>query len=416
MKWISGGVTASQGFKAAGVNAGIKKTRKDMTLIVSEIPGVIAGTFTTNQVKAAPVLLDLLHIKSGKGQAFIVNSGNANACTGKAGMTDAQRTAVEVGKVLHINPKLVYVGSTGVIGQRLPMQKIMNGIHLAAKELTVDGGANAAQAIMTTDRIPKEVAVEFTLGGKTCRLGGITKGAGMIAPNMTPSGLHATMLCFLTTDAAVSQKVLQSVLAHTVENSFNCVTVDNDCSTNDTVLLLANGLAGNKTVTPSSIKDIAVFKEAVQAVCLKLAKLIAKDGEGATKLIEVMVNQGKSTDASRQIALAVANSPLVKTAVFGRDANWGRILCAVGYSGIPIHPDKITIVLGGKKENDKSYKKVVLVKNGIGSGYDESKAKEILSHPEILIEINLHQGKSSSTIWTCDFSLDYVKINASYRS
>lgn len=238
----------------------------------------------------------------------------------------------------------------------------------------------------------------------------------MIAPNMTPSGLHATMLCFLMTDAAVSKDVLHSVLAGAVQNSFNCVTVDNDCSTNDTVLLLANGMAGNKTVTKSSKKDLTVFQEAVQAVCLNLAKLIAKDGEGATKLIEVVVNQGKSAKETRQIAMTVANSPLVKTAVFGTDANWGRILCAVGYSGIPIHPEKVGIILGGKKENEKSYKKVVLVKNGISSGYDESKAKEILSNPEILIEINLHQGKSSSTIWTCDFSLDYVKINASYRS
>lgn len=416
MKWISGGVTAPQGFKAAGINAGIKKTRKDMALIVSDIPGTIAGTFTTNQVKAAPVQLDLQNIKSGKGQAFIVNSGNANACTGKAGLTDARLTTAEVGKVLHIDPKLVYVCSTGVIGQRLPMQKIFDGIHIAAKGLSVEGGADAAHAIMTTDRIPKEVAVEFTLGGKTCRLGGITKGAGMIAPNMTPSGLHATMLCFLTTDAAVSKDVLKSVLADAVQNSFNCVTVDNDCSTNDTVLLLANGLAGNKTLTKSSKKDLAIFQEAVQEVCLKLAKLIAKDGEGATKLIEVLVNQGKSAKEARQIAMTVANSPLVKTAIFGTDANWGRILCAVGYSGIPIHPEKIAIILGGKKENEKSYKKVVLVKNGISSGYDESKAKEILSNPEILVEINLHQGKSSTTIWTCDFSLDYVKINASYRS
>ena len=415
MKIISGGITAPQGFKATGIQSGIKKFRKDMALIYSEVPAVAAGTFTSNLVKAAPVILDLATLKkSGKGQAIIINSGNANACTGKPGMADAKKTQSEVAKELKIKPELVYVSSTGVIGQPLPMDKVLKGVKTAVKELSPEGGALAAEAIMTTDRMRKEIAVEFILDGKTCRMAGICKGAGMIGPAMV--GPHATMLGYITTDAAINGKVLQTLLNDAVARSFNHVTVDNDQSTNDTMIALANGLAGNKVITSKSGKDLIQFTEALQFVCTYLAKLIAKDGEGATKFVEILVEGAKTEKDALVAAKTVANSPLVKTAIFGTDANWGRILCAVGYSGIPINPDKVDITLGGKNEDDKEYKTLKLVKNGMGTGYDEPQAKKLLSHPEILILIDLKQGKAGSYAWTCDFSLDYVKINASYRS
>jgi glutamate N-acetyltransferase/amino-acid N-acetyltransferase len=413
-KIIDGGITAPQGFKATGVNCGVKKLRKDLALIVSDVPAVAAGTFTSNQVKAAPVLLDIERIVSGKGQAIVANSGNANACTGKQGIADAKKMAATVAKSLKIKPDLVYVSSTGVIGQRLPIDKMLKGIEHAAKQLSPQGGHDAAHAIMTTDRIAKEVALEFEIDGKACRMAGICKGAGMINPHMV--GPHATMLCYITTDAAIEAKVLQSVLEDSVDRSFNHVTIDSDQSTNDTVIVLANGVAGNKKITAASRKDLATFKEALQFICTSLAKLIAKDGEGATKLVEIIVEGAKTNSDALAAAKAVANSPLVKTAIFGTDANWGRILCAVGYCGIKLDPEKVDISIGGRKNDTEDFEGLTLVKKGKGSGYDEAEAKEVLKHPEILIHINLNAGKASSYYWTCDFTLDYVKINASYRS
>jgi glutamate N-acetyltransferase / amino-acid N-acetyltransferase len=414
MKIIKGGITAPKGFKASGIHSGIKKIRKDLMLIVSDVPAVAAGTFTSNQVKAAPVILDIERIKSGKGQAIIANSGNANACTGKPGMVNAKKMAAATAKALKIKPELVYVSSTGVIGKPLPVEKIEKALPLAVKELSIDGAADAAQAIMTTDRIPKEVAVEFSLGGSVCRIAGITKGAGMIGPAMT--GPHATMLCYITTDVVIAPKLLQSLLETCVDRSFNHVTVDNDQSTNDTVIALANGLAGNKLIAKKSGNDYRSFEEALQCVCTHLAKLIAKDGEGATKLVEVIVEGAKTKAAAFTAAKSVANSPLVKTAIFGTDANWGRILCAVGYCGVKIDPEKVDITIGGRHDGDDDYHSLQLVKKGMGSGYDETAAKKILNYEEIQIVIDLHQGEASSYMWTCDFSLDYVKINASYRS
>lgn len=413
-KIIDGEITAPQGFKASGVHCGVKKLRKDLALIVSDVPANIAGTFTSNQVKAAPVLLDIEKIKSGKGQAIVANSGNANACNGKQGITDAKKMAAAVAKALKIKPELVYVSSTGVIGQRLPIDKIQKGVEHAAKIISAEGGHDAAHAIMTTDRIPKEVAVEFEIGGKVCRMAGICKGAGMIGPHMV--GPHATMLCYITTDTAIESKLLQTLLEDCVDRSFNHVTIDNDQSTNDTVLVLANGVAGNKILTAKSGKDLPTFKEALQYICTTLAKLIAKDGEGATKLVEIIVEGAKSNKDALTAAKAVANSPLVKTAIFGTDANWGRILCAVGYCGITLDPEKVDISIGGRKNDEEDYKVLTLVKKGKGAGYDEADAKKSLSYPEILILINLNAGKASSYYWTCDLSLDYVKINASYRS
>lgn len=436
---LKAGITFPQGFTAAGVNCGLKKDKKakDLMVAYSKVPAIAAGTFTTNLVKAAPVLVDIAQLKSGKAQAIVANSKNANACTGKQGLKDAQEMISLTAKELGIPAKSVLVASTGVIGQPMLMHKIRAGIKQAAKSLSVSGSSDAMQAIMTTDTFPKECAFEFIIDGKVVRLAGMVKGAGMIAPTMTPTGRpnyakassskHATMLCFLTTDAAITHEALSAALSYSVNHSFNRITVDGDMSTNDTALILANGLAGNKTITKNSV-GFKTFQEVLTMVTYHLAALIVKDGEGATKLVTLFILNARTEAEAKQIGFTIANSPLVKTALFGNDANWGRIMAAIGRSGVPVNPDKIDIyikaILGKKNGGCKaqgcpapSYQdRLQLVKKGIGTGYSEQIAKEIFSASELYLTIDLHQGKAGTNIITCDFSFDYIKINASYRS
>ncbi len=400
MKTISGGVTAPQGFKAAGLTCGIKKNQQpDLALIYSEVTADGAGIFTTNQVQAAPVLLSKEHLKQGKVRAIIANSGNANACVGAVGMEAARRMAAAAGKAFNIPTESVLVASTGVIGIALPVEKIETVLAEKSDFLTDTGSAAAAKAIMTTDTFPKEVAVEIELGGKTVRIGGIAKGSGMIHPNM------ATMLGFITTDARIEQPILQKAIAAAGERSFNRITVDGDTSTNDCLFVLANGLASNPPITATK-DDYQVFVQALTYVCLELAKMIARDGEGATKLVEISITGAGTEEEAVKVGKSVATSNLVKTALFGEDANWGRILAAVGYSGIKIDPDRINISLGD----------LPVYQQGIGLVFDETKAKQILSQKEILIKIDLGGGTEAASVWTCDLSYDYVKINGSYRT
>ena len=399
MKTISSGVTAPQGFKAGGVACGIKKNQlPDLALIYSEVPATAAGIFTTNRVKAAPVILSREHLKKGKAQAIIGNSGNANACV-ETGMEAARRMAAAAGGALNIPADLVLVASTGVIGVPLPVEKIEKALTGKADFISNSGSAAAARAIMTTDTFSKEVAVELELGGTTVRIGGIAKGSGMIHPNM------ATMLGFITTDARIDRALLQKATAIAGKTSFNRITVDGDTSTNDCLLVLANGLAGNPPIS-SEGQDYQTFLQALTVVCLELAKMLVRDGEGATKLVEIKVSGAKTEAEAVRVGKSVATSNLVKTALFGADANWGRILAAVGYSGVEIDPDRIGICLG----------EVSVYQKGVGLAFDEDKAKQILSQKEVLITIDLGDGQEVASVWTCDLSYDYVKINGSYRS
>ena len=400
MKTIPGGVTAPQGFKAGGTACGIKKNQlADLALIYSRVPAAAAGIFTTNRVQAAPVILSREYLKKGSAQAIIGNSGNANACVGAAGMEAARRMVAAAGKALDIPIDSVLVASTGVIGVALPVEKIEKALAGKADFLSDNGSSAAARAIMTTDTFPKEVAIEFELGGATVRIGGIAKGSGMIHPNM------ATMLGFITTDVRIEQALLEKAVAIAGKTSFNRITVDGDTSTNDCLLVLANGLAKNEPII-SEKQDYQVFLQALTGVCLELAKMIARDGEGATKLVEIKVSGAKTEEEAVKAGKSVATSNLVKTALFGEDANWGRILAAVGYSGVEIDPERVSICLG----------KLPVYQKGVGLVFDETKAKQILAQKEILINIDLGDGKEAASVWTCDLSYDYVKINGSYRS
>ena len=341
LKEIPGSITAPKGFKAAGVKAGIKKSGKeDVALIVSDVPATAAATFTLNTMAAAPVAVSKEVAAKGQAKAIVVNAGCANACTGEQGMADAREMAAEAAKALKVDASEVFVASTGVIGVELPMDKVKQGIVKAAAELSVDGEKNAGKAIMTTDTFSKAIAVELELGGKTVRIGGVAKGSGMIHPNM------ATMLAFITTDAAISQPVLQQALAYCIQVSFNMISVDGDTSTNDMVTVLANGLAGNAVVDRVDTEDYMTFLTALHAVCVFLAKAIARDGEGATKFLEVQVKGAISFYEAKKAAMTIAKSPLVKTAFFGQDPNWGRIVSAVGYSETNIVPEKLAVWLG----------------------------------------------------------------------
>ncbi|HEX4044598.1 MAG TPA: bifunctional glutamate N-acetyltransferase/amino-acid acetyltransferase ArgJ [Gammaproteobacteria bacterium] len=402
MNIIDNNICAPQGFLATSICAGIRKNREkpDLALIYSECPAVAAGVFTLNQVKAAPVTLTQTHLAQQQQlQAIVVNSGNANACTGKLGELHAKQMANTTAASLQIDPALVGVASTGVIGVTLPIEKIVNGITTAATQLTTDGNA-AACAIMTTDTFPKSIAIEINLHGKPVRIGGIAKGSGMIHPNM------ATMLGFITTDAVIVPQALQQALTQANNLSFNMITVDGDCSTNDMVLLLANGMANHPTI--NSIDDPAwpIFYEGLLFVCTYLAKQIAQDGEGATKLIEVQVTGAKSLADAQVAARAVCSSSLVKTAIFGGDANWGRIASALGASGATIDQEKLSITLAD----------LPLLEQGMPLPFDETIAAQSLSQPMILIKVQLNQGPAAATAWGCDLSYDYIKINASYRS
>jgi glutamate N-acetyltransferase/amino-acid N-acetyltransferase len=399
IKHIDGGVTAPLGFKAAGVKARIKYDKKDVAVIVSDVPASAAGVFTTNRVKAAPATLSAEHLEDGRAQAVVVNSGCANACTGERGMQMAKEMADLTGEMLGIKAADIVVASTGVIGKELPMDRIETGIRDAVSALSSSGGYDAAEAIMTTDTVLKETAVQFELAGQVITIGGMCKGSGMIQPNM------ATMLAFVTSDVNIEPAILKKALKYVVDRTFNMVTVDGDTSTNDTLAVLANGMAGNTRIETEN-EDFMIFRDAFFEVCSSLAIMIARDGEGATKLVEVRVCNALTFNDARTVAMSVANSNLVKTAIFGEDANWGRIICAVGYSGAEIDPNKIDIFLGDEK----------MAENGAGLDFSEEKAKAILSKNSVTILIDLHMGEAEVTAWTCDFSYEYVKINADYRT
>ncbi|HIV13572.1 MAG TPA: bifunctional ornithine acetyltransferase/N-acetylglutamate synthase [Candidatus Pullilachnospira stercoravium] len=407
MKIIDGGVTAAKGFLAAGLAAGIKKgNKKDMAMIYSSTPCMAAGTFTTNLVKAAPVKWDqeiVYHQPSA--QAVVINSGVANACTGSEGMECCQMTAQEAAKVLNIAPTQVLVASTGVIGQQLPMDQIREGVRNLAPLLSGarEASALAAQAIMTTDTVPKEVAVTVELGGQTVTIGGMCKGSGMIHPNM------CTMLSFVTTDAAISREMLQKALSDVVKDTYNMVSVDGDTSTNDTVLLLANGMAENPEIT-EDCEDYETFKEALLYVNTCLAKKIAGDGEGATALFEVKVVGAENKEQAVTLAKSVITSNLTKAAIFGHDANWGRILCAMGYSGAQFDPDRVDLYF------ESAAGKLQIIENGVAVDYSEEEATRILSEKEVTAVADLKAGDAKATAWGCDLTYDYVKINADYRS
>lgn len=398
MKIIEGGVTAAKGFKAAGVSCGIKQSgKKDLAVIYSEKPSSVAALFTSNTLAAAPIAISRKHTSSGKARAIVANSGNANACTGQQGVSDAVAMAQIAGKELGIDPHQVVVASTGIIGVPLPMQKISSGIQKAVVALSENGSGDAAEAIRTTDTNEKEIAVETRIAGKSAVLGGIAKGAGMIAPNM------ATMLAFLTTDVDIDSSLLKKCLVDAVENSFNTITVDGDMSTNDMVVLLANGASGVKL---SGSPEIEEFQKALGYVCSQLAKMIVKDGEGATKFIEIEVDQANSEKEAKKIALSIANSNLVKTAFFGEDANWGRIMAAIGNSDAIVDADKIDILFGDEK----------VVGSGQGMVFCVDTINEILKAPEIKVKVSLNTGSAKARIWTTDLSYEYVKINAHYRT
>ena len=407
MKRIDGGVTAPQGFLAAGCAAGIKtEEKKDMALVYSKVPWYGAGVFTTNIVKAAPVKWDKFVVEEANYvQVVVVNSGVANACTGEEGYQYCVDMAQEVGITLNLPTHTVLVASTGVIGRQLPMDKIKEGIHTLVPMLgnTREHGLQAAQAIMTTDTKSKEVAVETEIGGKVVTVAGMCKGSGMIHPNM------ATMLCFVTTDAAISHKMLQKALSEDVVDTFNMISVDGDTSTNDSVLVLANGLAENPEIIEEG-EDYKKFCEALHEVMTELSKKIAGDGEGCTCLFEVTVNGAQTKEQARILAKSIVCSNLTKAAIFGHDANWGRILCAMGYSGVQFDPEKVDIYFESKAGSLK------IVENGVDTGYSEEKATEILSQEEVTAIADIKMGTETATAWGCDLTYDYVKINGDYRS
>ncbi|HHW31961.1 MAG TPA: bifunctional glutamate N-acetyltransferase/amino-acid acetyltransferase ArgJ [Clostridiaceae bacterium] len=400
MRIIDGGVTAPEGYFATGVACGIKKDgKKDLALICSEDSAAAAGVFTTNKVKGHSLQVTMEHIKNGFVNAIIINSGNANACVGEQGYNDAKEITAYAAELLECNPENILIGSTGVIGKPLDKEAILKGLEEAVASMTPDGGHDAEEAIMTTDLMPKEIALEFEIQGVKVTLGGMAKGSGMIHPNM------ATMIGILTTDINISRKLLDKALKEVVARTFNRISVDGDTSVCDMVLVLANGLADNPGIVTEG-KDYEIFKEALNTACTALSRMIARDGEGATKLVEISV-EGAATEADAYAAVsAVAKSPLVKTAIFGEDANWGRIMTAIGYSGADFDPERVDIFIGD----------LMVCKNGAAVNFDEGRAKEILKNEEVKILIKLNNGKFADRMWTCDFSYDYVKINASYRS
>ncbi|KHO61822.1 MULTISPECIES: bifunctional glutamate N-acetyltransferase/amino-acid acetyltransferase ArgJ [Thermoanaerobacter] len=400
---LEGSIELPKGFLASGIFAGIKKSKKDIALIYSEKVANAAAVFTTNKVKAAPVLLDMKRIEKGTAQAIIINSGNANACTGEKGFGDAVNMAKKVSQLLKIDEENVLVCSTGVIGAPLPMEKVLKGIETAAENLSTEGGYQAAEAIMTTDTFLKGVTAKFVIEGKIVTMTGFAKGSGMIHPNM------ATMLSFILTDANITKVALNKAFKETVDKTYNMISVDGDMSTNDTAIILANGEAQNKIIEEGA-HEFDVFYKALEYVNKTLAKLIVKDGEGATKFMEVNIVNAKTEEDARLAAKSVINSNLVKTAIFGEDANWGRILAAVGYSGADFDVNDVDIYLKSVKGEIK------VCENGGYIFFDEALAKEILKEKEITITVDMKAGEYSATSWGCDLSYDYVKINGSYRT
>lgn len=407
MQVIEGGVTAAKGFEAAATAAKIKyQDRTDMALIYSVKPCKTAGTFTTNIVQAAPVKWDKEIVRSGqKSQAVIVNSGIANACTGEEGISYCRETAREAASALGIDEKGVLVGSTGVIGMQLPIDRIKAGVQALAKEKRADAesGSEAAEAIMTTDTVKKEAAVTFEIGGKTVTIGGMSKGSGMIHPNM------CTMLAFITTDAKISKKALQAALSSDVEDTYNMISVDGDTSTNDTVLLLANGMADNKKIRIGT-PEFEKFKEALHYVNETLAKKMAGDGEGATALFEAKIIGAGTKNQAKILAKSIVCSNLTKAAIAGHDANWGRILCAMGYSGAEFDPEKVDLYF------ESAAGKLKIIENGTAVDYSEEKATEILSQPEVTAIADIKEGGETASAWGCDLTHEYISINADYRS
>ena len=404
LKTVPGGVCAAKGFKAAGTACGIRKKpgKKDLALIVSSVPASAAAVYTTNLVKGAPLTVTKDHLADGKAQAVICNSGNANTCNAD-GIEIAETMSALVADALHLAPQDVVVASTGVIGQPLPIAPIAGGIPKLAAALSEEGSADACAAIMTTDTKAKSVAVEFELGGKTCRLGGIAKGSGMIHPNM------ATMLVFLTSDVAISSQMLQKALSGDVQNTFNMISVDGDTSTNDMVVLLANGLAGNPEICAEG-EAFSAFMQALNTVTVQLCRMIAGDGEGATKLLECSVTGGKDDQAAKTVARAVVSSSLTKAAMFGEDANWGRVLCAIGYSGADVDVSKVGVSFVSAAGS------VTVCENGAGVPFSEEEAAKVLHETEIDIIITLGDGAAAAKAWGCDLTYEYVKINGDYRT
>lgn len=407
MKKITGGVTAAKGFQAAAVAAGIKyKDRDDMALIYSERPCVLAGTFTSNVVKAAPVLFDKKVVEeSPYGQAVVINAGIANACTGREGFSYCEQIAKAAAEALSISENAVLVASTGVIGMQLPIDRIVSGIKklTEGKQGDLEAGTRASRAIMTTDTKNKEAAVQIEIGGRTVTLGGMCKGSGMIHPNM------CTMLAFVTTDAVISKELLTKAVKEDVVDTFNMISVDGDTSTNDTLLVLANGMAENPEIRENS-PEYEAFREALHEINETLAKKMAGDGEGATALFETKVIHAPSKQDARILAKAVICSSLTKAAIYGHDANWGRILCALGYSGVIFDPEKIELFFESKAGRIQIYK------DGVAADYSEEEATKILSEPEVTVVVDMKNGEESATAWGCDLTYDYVKINADYRS
>lgn len=404
MKKVTGGVTAAKGFTAGGVHCGIRKsrTKRDLGLILSEVPAEAAAVYTTNLVKGAPLAVTKAHLADGKAQACIINSGNANTCNAN-GVEIAEKTCALLGTALGIPAEDVVVASTGVIGQPMTIEPFEKGIPALVKDLSKDGSDRAAEAIMTTDTVKKEVAIAFELGGKTVTLGGIAKGSGMIHPNM------ATMLVFLTTDCAISSSLLQKALSGDVQSSFNMVSVDGDTSTNDMVVILANGMAGNAPITEEG-EDFALFMKALNTVTVSLCKALAADGEGATKFLECAVTGAKTLADAKKAAKSVICSSLVKAAMFGSDANWGRVLCAIGYSGADTDVTKIDVAFRSAKGS------ITVCEMGASVDFSEEIAKEILSEKEITIAVTMRDGDASSVAWGSDLTYDYVRINGDYRT
>ena len=407
MKEIKGGVTAAKGFQAASAAAEIKyKGRTDMAMIFSSVPCKAAGTFTTNIVKAAPVKWNQKVVyEQPYAQAVICNSGIANACTGEEGYGYCKETADAAAEILNISPDSVLVASTGVIGMQVPIEKIKNGVKMMVPALSgeIFAGTDAAKAIMTTDTVHKEVAVEIEIGGKAVTIGGMCKGSGMIHPNM------CTMLGFVTTDISISKELLLEALKEDVKDTYNMISVDGDTSTNDTVLLLANGMAGNEEITEKNA-DYEKFKMALNYVNTILSKKIAGDGEGATALFEVKVIGASTKEEAVILSKSVVTSSLTKAAIYGHDANWGRILCALGYSGVSFDPEKVDLYFESRAG------KIKIIENGVSTGYSEEEATKILSEDEVTAIADMKMGDASATAWGCDLTYDYVKINADYRS
>jgi glutamate N-acetyltransferase/amino-acid N-acetyltransferase len=396
---VRGGITAPQGYLAAGISSGIKNKGLDLAVLFSSQPASAAGVFTQNRVQAAPVILSRQHLKLSKGRmrAILINSGCANACTGDRGLKDSQISARCLASHLNVDAREILVASTGVIGSFLPVPKVVKGISSAVSSLNSKGGTAAARAIMTTDTREKIFAVEGRIAGKVVRIGGMAKGAGMIHPQM------ATMIAAIATDIHVAPKDLERLLRRSVDSTFNCLTVDGDTSTNDAAMILANGASGT---TLADARSRSYFEKGLTMVCEELAKSIARDGEGATKFVEVLVQRSSSFQAARKVAKAVANSSLVKTALYGQEFNWGRILCAVGYSGVPFEPDKIKLSLNG----------IPIFRNGSPVNSTRARAEKAMKARDIQIEVDLAGGRASARVWTCDLSHEYVNINATYIS